>query len=153
MGYDNYCWSLSNYVMPLSHRQFLSLTADFQKAGEMSFKTPARLAVTLSKAIARPTFKTDNPISVTEEMWEKANYVDVRIDPVDASKAPRPAWGVAVFKGGRPRQVTFFFQPDDGVVKDFMLVHNAGASSVREGFDAADHDNQSAIFPSWDPHW
>ena len=49
---------------------------------------------------------------VSPERADGAVYIEVIIAPVDKSAAPNYAFAHVEFKGSRPRQATFYIQPD-----------------------------------------
>ena len=148
-------WSLSNIFMPISHGQFLDYVEQFQRAAQNSFDTKCELEI---RALTAPkvytTFmddriqenlddindqntiiKTTKLSDITKEIWDKSGYVEVTVKPTDPDHAPSYAFGHAEFKGERPRQATFYLQPDGKDAKDFML-GNSTLKIAGDGFDS-----------------
>jgi hypothetical protein len=124
--------SISNLLLPVSRRQFKTLTAQFRQAAERAFG-PCRLEIRAMKAVKltsssmqddwamyavaaedkrRTVFETDDPDRLTDAVWRKADYVEVGVRPPNEQTAPSFAWGHAEFKGLRVRQATFYLQPE-----------------------------------------
>ena len=137
--------SLSNLLLPVSREQFTALTAQFKQAAEHSFNGPCKLEIHAMDAVKatstfvhddwimeamaagnkqRTFFETDDPAKLTSDIWNKAAYVEVSVKPVNEKDAPTSAWGQAEFKGYRPRQATFYLQPDDGKAMKSMKSQN-----------------------------
>jgi len=82
---------------------------------------------------------------VTPEVWTKSGYVEVNVSPVDRSKAPDYAFGHAEFKGERPRQATFYIQPNGDDVRQAM-VSSAKGKAIGDGFES--NGSRSGAIPS-----
>ena len=137
-------WSIGNWVQPLSHEQFQTLTAQFKAAVEKSFGTDCNLQINAmtepkssittidddlqswldQKNEANTFFKTSSLSSITPAVWEKARYVEVIVRPADENKAPSSAFGHAEFKGNLPTQATFYLQPEHSDVQQSMIRQN-----------------------------
>lgn len=151
-------WSISNLFRAVTHKQFVDYTTQFQQAAEKSFNTECFLEI---RALTRPkvytTFwdedmqrnlnatndrntilKTQNLTDITHEIWNKAGYIEVTVRPNDEEKAPRYAFGHAEFKGNRPRQATFYIQPD-GEDAEQSVLSQTSAKRIGDGFESMAH--------------
>ena len=137
-------WSLGNSLMPISHEQFIDLTTQFKKTAEQSFGTECRLQIrALNDTKKFTTFwdddlqrdldeenrantilETANLSDVTKSLWKKAAYLEVTVRPIYENHAPKCAFGHVEFKGARPRQATFYLQPDGEDAKKSVLAQN-----------------------------
>jgi len=63
-------------------------------------------------------FKTSDLFAFPKEVFQQAVYIEVAIIPTDRLVAPPYAFAQVEFKGSRPRQATFYMQPDGAVVHE-----------------------------------
>lgn len=148
-------FSLSNFLMPVGHEQFVKLTNEFKAAAEKAFGSEARLDITARTAPKIYTTYADEWIQsginamnaphvllethtlsqITKDVWKTAKYVEVSMVPVDREKGPAYAFAHAEFKGTAPREATFYIQGHDvSGVKPAMTRQNRW-SLVGDGFD------------------
>lgn len=158
-------WSLSNRFKAISYDQAGSYVSQFKAAAEKSFGTECVLDITLLRANkvyttfwdddlqssldatnnANTILKTNNHAEVTPELWNQAAYVEVSVRPVDPSKAPKEyAFGHLEFKGSRPRQATFYIQPDGEEAMQEMLATKAFGVVVGDGY-ASNGENSGFV--------
>lgn len=157
-------WSLRNVLMPVSHQEFVTYIKQFKQAAEQSFDTECKLEITaLAAPKAYTTFwdnalqseinsineentilKTDALSDITSSLWATAKYVEVLINPVDKTKAPRAALAHAEFKGEKPRQAKFYIQPNGEDAREQMLSQQSG-KIVGDGFES--NGTRSACLP------
>lgn len=148
-------WSLKNIFRSVTHSQFADYTRQFKQAAETSFGAECSLQIcALTQPKAYTTFwdddiqssldeinerntilRTENLSDLTPEVWSKSGYVEVIVSPIDRQQAPDSAFGHAEFKGGLPRQATFYIQPDGQNVREAM-VSSAKGKLVGSGFDS-----------------
>lgn len=148
-------WSLSNRFLPISRGQFLTLTAQFQKAAEESFGgscalniralySPKRfttfmdddLQADLDKRNADNTILETSSLSdVGKEIWAKAGYVEVTLSPANPQAAPQYAFAHMEFKGRQPRQASYYIQPDGEDVKQTTIAQNR-TKRIGDGMDS-----------------
>ncbi len=154
-------WSLSNLFWSISFDQFRSLTQEFKAAAEASFGTECGLEVKALKNTKVYTTFADNDIQgdldylnnlnllasatsldeITEDVWDKAGYVEVILHPKDKASAPNYAFAHAEFKGELRRTASFYIQPDGGDARDRMISENRrmyagegwGGNGIRSG--------------------
>lgn len=158
-------WSLKNIFQAVSHQQFQDYTAQLRDAAEQSFGTACALDIkimrdtkvyttywdeTLQDSLnhindANTILRTDNPAAITPQLWDKAGYVEITVNPIDADKAPSSAFAHAEFKGNEPRQACFYIQPNGEDAKASMLKQNR-TRIVGDGFTS--NGSRSSTFPS-----
>ncbi len=158
-------WSLKNIFRPVTHGQFVDYTNQFKQAAENSFGTECSIQIrALTQPKAYTTFwdddiqsgldaineqntilRTENLSDVTSEVWAKAGYVEVNVRPVDCDKAPDHAFGHAEFKGEKPRQATFYIQPNGDDAREAM-VSSAKGKVIGDGFES--NGSRSGAIPS-----
>ena len=146
-------WSIGNYILPITHRQFIALTEQFKTAAERSFGTTCNLEIeVLREAKLYTTFVDDeiqsnldsinlmgaihtaNIQDVTTEVWKKAGHVTVTLRPADPTKTHPHAFAVVEFKGVRPRQATYYIQPR-GEMAAFEVLDNNRFKLIGDGHD------------------
>ncbi len=137
-------WSLSNHFFKMSHRQFVQLTTQFYQAAEEAFGTKCYLEIEtlkrpktyttfvdphveaeINEKNGLPTFKGRFAHDLTPQMWHAAGHVEVFIRPINKERAPQHAFAHIEFKGIRPRQATFYMQPECGNTQAIFLAANA----------------------------
>lgn len=150
-------WSLSNRFKAISYDQAGRYVAEFKSAAEESFGTECVLDITLMSAnkvyttfwdedlqasldatnASNTILRTNDHAQVTPELWDQAAYVEVGVRPADPSKATESyAFGHVEFKGSRPRQATFYIQPDGEGVMQQMLAKKAFGVAAGDGYDS-----------------
>ncbi|MBI3441168.1 MAG: hypothetical protein HY052_05115 [Proteobacteria bacterium] len=151
-------WNLSKLITAISYKQFQNLTAAFQQAAERSFDTDTTIEITALQAdkVCSPyvddaiqadhdslnqsntLLKTNKLSELTADIWKKAKYVEVSVNPVNKSKAPHSySFANVEFKGTHPRQATFYIQgeQEEGAAKKSVLTNRPLLSTVGDGFD------------------
>lgn len=147
-------WSISNLITPISYNEFTTLSERFKRAAEASFGTPCKMEISALKAPKVYTTFLDDDIqdgldhinaanavplndnsTISRAEWDRANYVELTIRPVDEKLAPSYAFAHAEFKGGKPRQATFYIQPDGEDARKTMLDQARRLQTVGDGFD------------------
>jgi hypothetical protein len=135
-------WSLSNFLLPISYRQFVDLTTQFKKAAEHScgaecklqfcvLNIPKKYTEYKEADIQRNAAGTNKAYTffkpgemIGRNLWKKAAYVAVFVIPPADSKAY--VIGSVEFKGCRPKQATFCILSDDEGAKREILMQNRG---------------------------
>jgi hypothetical protein len=158
-------WSISNLLISVSHGEFVSMTTQFQTAAEVAFGTTCALDIKLMSASRRYTtfandriqgnlddinkgntwLTTSSLAEITRGLWKRARYVQAIVRPVDESAAPRFAFGCAEFKGERPRQATFYIQPD-GESARAAMIRKYPRKLIGDGYTS--NGIESRVFPS-----
>lgn len=137
-------WSQHNMLLGISHSQFTKLVTEFHAAAEASFGTTCSLSIAVLKEpkvyttfvdhdissnldginSANTILQTDRLGDITARLWRQAGYVEVTIRPTNAGQAPAHAFAHAEFKGLRPKQATFYLQPDGEAARATMMGHS-----------------------------
>jgi hypothetical protein len=125
--------SLSNWVLPISFNQFKTLVAEFQKLAAAVFGTECVIQIrALRQNKVSPTrmhedgvmdyiagvnaravfFESSELAAMTAQVFDAAVYVEVSVTPMNILAGPKFAFGHVEFKGNRPRQATFYLQPE-----------------------------------------
>jgi hypothetical protein len=134
--------SVSNWVLPISLRQFQLMVSEYKILLQTAFGTTCSLQIRVMNQPKwapnlcddpnpvedvnnRATFfEATDPFDVPREIFLSAAYVEVVVRPVDKSAAPTSAYGHIEFKGLRPRQATYYLQPgDQNVVRILQKRH------------------------------
>lgn len=126
-------FSISNLLLPISFAQFCAIVREYKQIAERAFGTPCGMEIKamnyrkmttsfmlddsdmrwIDEQNRKATFFQASELStVSAEIFDKAVYIEVIIAPVDKSAAPNYAFAHVEFKGSRPRQATFYMQPD-----------------------------------------
>lgn len=126
--------SLSNLLLPVSHKQFKAFVSEFKELATTVFGSECTIQIRgLKQTKWSPNFmhdrgtmdyiddrnkravifECDNLAAVTPEMYAKAAYIEVTVNPMNILAAPKYAFGSLEFKGDRHRQTTVYLQPDD----------------------------------------
>ena len=158
-------WSLKNAFQAVSHQQFQDYTAQLRDAAERAFGTKCALDIQVMNDTkvyttyyddslqdnlnqinnANTILRTDDAAKITPQIWSKAGYVEVTVNPVDKDKAPSYAFAHVEFKGNEPRQACFYIQPGGEDAKAAMLKQNRGRI-IGDGFTS--NGSRSGAFPS-----
>lgn len=149
-------WSIKNLCLPVSFNQFRSYADQFRQAAEHSFGTDVQLAIRAMSAPevyttfydedlfakhreindANTFLKTDDLDRITPEIWKQAAYVAMRVLPVNPDEKLKTAYGLAEFKGTKPRQASFYAQPDGTSIRDAMLSGTFGKITKTGQYDS-----------------
>jgi hypothetical protein len=132
-------FSISNLLLPISFAQFCAIVREYKQIAERAFGTPCGMEIKamnyrkmttsfmlddsdmrwIDEQNRKATFFQASELSaVSAEIFNKAVYVEVVIAPVDKSAAPNYAFAHVEFKGSRPRQATFYMQPESELVAE-----------------------------------
>ncbi len=125
---------LSNLFCRLSYNQFMEIGREFKSACEHAFGTKCTPDIKLlSRAKAYTTFMLDPEDQknldakneeaeilttsdfslITKDIWEQAQYVEIKIRPTNKNAGPDYAFGHVEFKGRLPKTATFYAQGGD----------------------------------------
>ncbi|CAN5220445.1 hypothetical protein BH11CYA1_BH11CYA1_34970 [soil metagenome] len=125
--------SISNFVFAISFDQFKAMVQQYKQAAEQSFGTPCSLEIRAMNRIkmtssfmhdddtmdwmdkqnsAAVFFRTGELSVFLPQTFAEAVYIEVIFAPIDAKAAPNYAFAHIEFKGSRPRQATFYMQPE-----------------------------------------
>lgn len=126
-------WSISNRLLAISFEQFQEMSREFLAFAEQAFGGRCKVEVKAMDRIKETTtfwlddwimesmarrneshtfFKTEDLAAVTAQVFGSAAYIELSIRPLEADSAPSYAWAHAEFKGLRPKQATFYVQPE-----------------------------------------
>lgn len=126
-------FSISNLLLPISFAQFCAIVREYKQIAERAFGTPCGMEVKAMNRIKMTStfmhddgtmewmdeqnrkatfFQASELSTVSAEIFGKAVYIEVIIAPVNKEAAPNYAFAHVEFKGSRPRQATFYMQPD-----------------------------------------
>lgn len=133
--------SISNYLLPISHKQFNAIVAEFMQVAAKVFGGACTIQIRgLKHPKWSPTqmhddgtmnyiagvnrraiiFEQSELSDVTAQMFRDAAYIEVVVSPMNILAAPKFAFAHMEFKGERPRQATMYIQPDDA--EDFAAI-------------------------------
>jgi len=138
-----------NFLLPISQAEFVKACLEFHKAAEQVFGTSCQIEIRLlnTPRIESNTYDglgdalrkrdeettlyaTNDPATITREMWKKAMYALLDIRPLDEESAPPFAWAqMKLNKQESPRRLDFYIQ--SGISEDPQVLFLSGARDAR----------------------